>query len=147
MVPALPMPDPWIWRCDRVIPSDTAASRKLLDEVLARLEAEHWVQHDIFGIHLAMEEALVNAIQHGNRFDSRKNVHVTCRMAPDRVQIEIADEGPGFNPNGVPDPTCPERIHKPGGRGVMLMRAFMNRVEFNDQGNRVVMEKQRAREG
>jgi serine/threonine-protein kinase RsbW len=147
MATTLTMPDPWIWRCDRVIPSDTAAGRQLLDEVLAHLEAEHWVQHDIFGVHLAMEEALVNAIQHGNRLDARKNVHVSCRMAPDRVQIEIADEGPGFNPNVLPDPTCSDRIHKPGGRGVMLMRAFMNRVEFNDKGNCVVMEKQRAREG
>jgi serine/threonine-protein kinase RsbW len=145
LVVFLSMSDPWIWLCDRVIPSDTGAGRQVLAEVLSHLEAEHWGQHDIFGIHLAMEEALVNAIQHGNGHSAEKHVYVSCRMTPDRVRIEIADEGQGFDPKGLPDPTCVERLHKPGGRGVMLMRAFMNHVEFNDKGNRVIMEKQRAR--
>lgn len=139
------MSDPWIWQCERVIPSDSAAGRRVVNEVLAQLEAEHWVQHDVFGVHLAMEEALVNAIQHGNHRDARKSVRVSCRVSPDRVRIEIADEGPGFNPGSLPDPTCPERLQTPGGRGVMLMRAFMSRVEFNEKGNRVVLEKQRAK--
>jgi serine/threonine-protein kinase RsbW len=129
-----------------VIPSDSAAGRRVLDELLAHLEAEHWDQHDIFGVHLAVEEALVNAIQHGNRMDARKRIFVTCRAASDRLRIEIADEGSGFNPNSLPDPTCAERLPEPCGRGVMLMRAFMTHVEFNDKGNRVVLEKQRAGE-
>jgi serine/threonine-protein kinase RsbW len=138
------MSDPWIWRCDRVIPSDRAASRQVLEEVLAHLEAEHWMQHDIFSVQLAVEEALMNAIQHGNGQDARKSVRVSCRVAHDVVQIEIADEGPGFNPRSLPDPTCPDRLQYPNGRGVMLMRAFMSRVEFNDRGNCVLMEKDRT---
>ena len=137
------MTDRWVWLFDRVIASDTKAARHVLDEVLAQLEAQHWEQRDIFGIHLATEEALVNAICHGNRSDVRKNVHVVCRLDSDRIRIEISDEGVGFNPKGLPDPTTSDQLHVPCGRGVMLMRAFMSRVEFNAQGNTVIMEKDR----
>jgi serine/threonine-protein kinase RsbW len=102
------------------------------------------VQHDVFGVHLAMEEALVNAIRHGNRLDPGKQVQFACRMTPDLVRIEITDEGDGFDPSSIPDPTDPEHIEAPSGRGLMLMRSFMSRVEYNDVGNRVVMEKERV---
>lgn len=134
----------WIWRCDRVIPSDTAAGRRVLDEVLRELAARQWGPRDIFGIHLAMEEALVNAIMHGNQFAADKQVQVSCRLSPKTVEIEIVDEGPGFDPADLPDPTDPDRLEAPGGRGVMLMRAFMSRVEYNTLGNRVVLEKRRG---
>lgn len=134
----------WIWRCDRLIPSEPGAGRQVLDEVLQTMKAHHWVPHDIFSVHLAMHEALVNAIMHGNRQDVEKQVHVSCRMSPELVRIEIADEGDGFNPGSLPDPTDPDRLESPTGRGVMLMRAFMSRVAYNDQGNRVVLEKRRG---
>jgi serine/threonine-protein kinase RsbW len=140
-----PMPEQWKWRLDRVIPSDPAAGRRVLGEIVAQLEAEHWEQHDVFSVHLAAEEALVNAILHGNRRDANKHVRVSCFLSADLVRVEIADEGPGFNPKLLPDPTCADRIHSPGGRGVMLMRAFMSRVEYNAAGNCVVLEKERAR--
>lgn len=139
------MSEHWIWRYDRVIPSDSAAGRRVLNDVLAQLESQHWLQHDIFGVHLAMEEALVNAIQHGNRLDTRKRIHVICTMSSDRIRIEIADEGRGFNPNTLPDPTCNERLEASSGRGVMLMKAFMSRVEYNTTGNCVVLEKDRGK--
>jgi serine/threonine-protein kinase RsbW len=141
------MPEQWTWRCDRMIPSDTAAGRDILDEIIERLETEHWQQDDIFSVHLAVEEALVNAILHGNRLDSNKNIHVVCQLSPERIRVEIADQGNGFDPAALPDPTCPERLHSPGGRGVMLMKAFMTRVEYNQQGNRVVLEKARSKNG
>ena len=143
-MPMASISQPWTWCYDRVIPTEVAAGRQVLSDVLTRLEAEHWSQHDIFSIHLAMEEALVNAIQHGNRLDRRKQVHMICCLGPDRIRIEIADEGAGFDPNTLPDPTCPEQIHSPCGRGVMLMRAFMSRVQYNAAGNRVVLEKDRS---
>lgn len=135
----------WIWHCDQVIPSDTAAGRRILDQVLDQLKAQQWAGHDIFCVHLAMDEALVNAIMHGNRFDAGKQVRISCRLAPERVRITIADEGAGFDPNALPDPTTPARLREPRGRGVMLMRAFMSRVEFSREGNCVVLEKQRSR--
>ena len=135
--------DPWLWRYDRVIASDPALARQILDEMLAQLEARHWQQRDIFAVHLATEEALNNAIHHGNGSDTRKNVHVLCLLGGDRIHIEISDEGRGFDPLALPDPTCDDHLHAPRGRGVMLMRAFMSRVEFNARGNGVTMEKER----
>jgi serine/threonine-protein kinase RsbW len=137
------MIDRWVWLYDRVIASDTKAARVVLDELLAQMEAQQWQQREIFAVHLATEEALVNAICHGNHSDVRKNVHVVFRLAADRIRIEIGDEGPGFNPIALPDPTASEQLNRPCGRGVMLMRAFMSRVEFNRQGNTVIMEKDR----
>lgn len=135
--------DHWTWCTDRVIPSETGAGKVVLEELLARLEAENWVQHDIFGIHLAMEEALVNAIKHGNRLDANKHVHICCKLSPKRFWVRIADEGPGFDPEAVADCTQLENLDIPSGRGIMLMKSFMSRVEYNERGNCVVMEKQR----
>jgi serine/threonine-protein kinase RsbW len=139
------MLDPWLWRYDCVIASDRTVARQVLDKILAQLEAEHWQQRDIFAVHLATEEALVNAIHHGNGSDKRKTVHFLCLLSADRIRIEITDQGGGFNPAALPDPTNGEHLHVPCGRGVMLMRAFMSRVEFNAMGNCVTMEKERDR--
>lgn len=137
----------WSWSTERVIPSDTGAGKLVLDELLQKLEQTEWVQHDIFGVHLAMEEALVNAIKHGNRLDANKSVRVICKVSSERIFIEIADEGPGFNPDQVADCTDLDNLEVPCGRGIMLMRSFMSRVEYNSTGNCVVMEKQRQRAG
>lgn len=134
----------WTWQYDRVIPSDTSAGRRVLEEVLNKLRAEQWLQHDIFGVHLAMHEALVNAIMHGNRLDPNKRIFVRCQLSREMVRIEIADEGEGFDPQCVPDPTDANHLELPTGRGVMLMKAFMTRVDFCDRGKRVVLEKRRA---
>jgi serine/threonine-protein kinase RsbW len=134
----------WTWSTDEILPSDTHAGKRFLDAVLGQLAINHWVSHDIFGVHLAMEEALVNAIKHGNCCDSTKRVHVSCRMSRQKLRVEIRDEGPGFDPGHVPDPTLPENLEVPSGRGIMLMRTFMSRVEYNASGNCVVMEKERA---
>ncbi len=135
----------WTWQCDHVIPNDAGAGRRILDELLRELEADHWIQHDIYSVRLAVEEALVNAIIHGNQLDSNKRVRISCRVAPELVRVEITDEGEGFNPAAVPDPTDPKRLELPGGRGVMLMRAFMSQVKYNAPGNCVVLEKERER--
>lgn len=132
-----------VWRLEESIPSETGAGKRILDLVLRQLHQRQWVEHDIFGVHLAMEEALVNAIKHGNRMDESKQVKVLCQMWTDRLWIEISDEGPGFDPEEVPDCTADENLEVPSGRGLMLMRSFMSRVEYQGRGNRVVMEKQR----
>ncbi len=136
----------WIWRCDRMIPSDTGIGREVMEEVLDQLQSHHWMEHDVFSVRLAMEEALVNAITHGNRLDTSKRIRICCDIAPEVIRIEITDEGEGFDPFSVPDPTSPEGRIRVGGRGVMLMKHFMSRVEYNDSGNTVVMEKEQAKE-
>ncbi|HID75882.1 MAG TPA: ATP-binding protein, partial [Planctomycetaceae bacterium] len=67
-----------------------------------------------------------------------------CRISDDKVRVEIADEGEGFDPEAIPDPTDDEYLDMPSGRGVMLMRNFMTRVEYLEGGTRVVMEKERS---
>lgn len=134
----------WIWRRDYAIPSETGAGRRVLNEVVGQLQARRWGRRDIFGVELAMEEALVNAVCHGNRLDPNKQVRVGCRISPQMVRIQVTDEGEGFDPAKLPDPTDPERLQAPGGRGVMLMKAFMSRVRYNAIGNSVVLEKDRA---
>ena len=134
----------WLWTSDRQISSDTAAGQRVLEEVLAQLKAFHWGNHDIFAVHLAMEEALVNAIKHGNRLDASKHIQIRCRISSDLVRIQITDEGAGFDPAALPDPTDPDRLDSPGGRGVMLIKAFMSHVEYNASGNAVLLEKERT---
>lgn len=135
----------WGWQCERVIPSKTEAGVRVVQEVLNELEKQDWSQHDIFSIHLAMEEAVANAIRHGNRLDPGKYVRIACRICHDLVRIEITDEGKDFDPSATADPTDPSRLDAPSGRGLLLMRSFMSRVEYSDVGNSVMMQKQRAR--
>jgi serine/threonine-protein kinase RsbW len=134
----------WIWQCDHMIPSRTGAGRQVRREVLGQLRHRNWIKHDIFSIHLALEEALVNAIEHGNNLDATKFVHVQCRLSDDLMQIEVSDQGNGFDPDNLPDPTDRQHREIPGGRGVLLMRRFMDRVQFNEKGNAVLLEKRRS---
>ncbi len=132
------------WQTKRSIASDPAAGRQVVEEVLAELERQNWIAHDIFSIHLALEEALANAIKHGNGKDSAKQVHVQCAIFAEMIRIQVSDEGPGFTPEEVPDCTAEENLETPSGRGIMLMRNFMSRVEFRQPGNCVILEKEKA---
>jgi len=133
--------DSFDWTRERVIPSDSAACKNVLEEVLAELGRRRWSEHDVFAVHLALEEALVNAIKHGNRYDRDKAVTVQCKVAPKQLWVRIEDQGEGFDPSKVPDPTKEDRLDIPSGRGIMLMRSFMNRVDYNSEGNVVELEK------
>ena len=126
------------------IPSDTVQGQVIQDRIVRLLEQLDYPPRDVFGVRLALEEALVNAIKHGNAMDPNKSVHIDCRIDDVKVHIEIEDEGAGFVLSDVPDPTADENLEKPCGRGIMLMRAFMNQIEYNDAGNRVVLEKLRG---
>ena len=136
--PAIP------WRHETDLPSERGASRLVMDELLSQLGSHGWTEADVFGVHLAAEEAITNAIVHGNKLDPAKRVHVTCEVSGERVRIEILDQGEGFDPAAVPDCTADDRLEVPSGRGVMLMKSFMTRIAYNPQGNGVVLEKVRA---
>ena len=129
---------------DVTIPSDTAEGHSVQERILANLEEVGFPDKDLFGVKLALEEGIVNAIKHGNGMDPSKNVFVQCDYDGRRVRVVIEDEGPGFNPESVPDPTDDSNIDKPSGRGLMLMKAFMSHIEYNEKGNRVVLEKERS---
>jgi len=136
----------WTWTLDRRIPSDTSMGSEIIDEVMEALAKHEWGPHDAFGIHLSLEEAIVNAIKHGNRFDEQKEVHVQIKLSPERLLMRVEDQGDGFNPDDVPDPTEDSRLEQPCGRGVMLMRHYMSDVQFSKRGNRVEMTKTRQAE-
>jgi serine/threonine-protein kinase RsbW len=125
------------------IPSDLAEARRVQSLIEEALLASAYSEHDIFSIKLALEEALVNAIKHGNQMDPDKRVFVSYQVTPQRFDILITDEGQGFNPEDVPDPTAIENIERPCGRGLLLMRGFMTEVQYHGKGNSVSMAKVR----
>lgn len=126
---------------DITLPSDTAEARRLQDEIESQLVAMAVSEQEIFSVRLALEEALVNAIKHGNQMDRSKKVQVRYRFHADRFEIHITDEGAGFDPEDVPDPTAVENLERPCGRGLMLMRHYMSEVHYNEKGNSVHMLK------
>jgi len=92
-------------------------------------------------VEIALREALANAIIHGNHENPGKHVHVRFRCNPDEVSIAVKDEGRGFDINEMPDPTAPENIGSGHGRGIYLMKAFMDEVRFEEGGVVVHMRK------
>jgi len=85
-----------------------------------------------FGIDMAIREAVTNAMVHGNKEDEAKTVEVTLNCLGNALQIEVKDQGEGFDPTGVPDPTDPANIMKTSGRGIFLMRSFMDEVQWTN---------------
>lgn len=126
------------------IPSDYTKAQAVQERIIQTMERLEYPQRDVFGVRLALEEALVNAIKHGNRVDPNKSVHVGCRLSRERIYIEVTDEGPGFRLDEVPDPTDEINLEKPSGRGIMLMRSFMTDIRYNDRGNCCILEKARS---
>lgn len=86
---------------------------------------------------ISLTEAVNNAMIHGNKLDERKEVVVTCREKKHQIQFIISDEGTGFDPYKIPDPTSDERIEAEGGRGVFLMKSLSDEIRFVDQGRTV----------
>ena len=123
------------------IPSDTKAARRLQQRIVRELRTTSFDGKEIFGIKLALEEALVNAVKHGNAFDPSKKVHVEYRVAPERIDIRIADEGTGYDPDRVRDCKADANLERPGGRGLFLMRHYMTEVVVVPPGNELVMSK------
>ena len=126
---------------DEVIPNDLRAAKAPEARILQKIEECHFSRECRFAVKLALEEALTNAVKHGNGNDATKKLVVRSYVDQQRVVIAIRDQGSGFAPKAVPDPTADENLERPNGRGIMLMQAYMTRVWFNDQGNEVWMLK------
>jgi len=122
-------------RRDQIVP--------LLDKISVDLCNAYYPVRAITGVRLALEEAIVNAIQHGNKCDTTKCVIVNFRVGAEQFVAQVQDEGTGFDPATVPDPTLPENLVKPSGRGLLLMREFMTWIEFSAGGACVTMCKRR----
>lgn len=139
------MASQWSWSKEGTIASDMHQAHVLIDQVMEQLRSTDWSGKEQFAINLALEEALVNAIQHGNHSDPSKIVRYVCRLTNDHVFFRIEDEGEGFDPDAVPDPTDEEHIMVASGRGVLLIKSFVSRVRWNDRGNILEFEKDRVR--
>ena len=128
----------------QVIPTDLKAARRVEEDIVRQVERHGYGQEECFAIRLAVEEAIINAIKHGNKFDPGKSLTVSAEVGDRLTAITIADEGQGFDPVTVPDPTADENLEKPCGRGIMLMRAYMDEVAYNQRGNTVRLVKHKS---
>lgn len=126
-----------------VIPSQMGVAADVQNQIVALIEQADFPKEAVFAIRLALDEAMVNAVKHGNGEDPSKSVHIDFTLEPDRAIFVIRDEGPGFDPDALPDPTALENLSRPSGRGVMLMRAYMTEVGFADNGRQVTLTKDR----
>ena len=92
-----------------------------------------------FNLRTALAEALANAILYGNGQDPRKRVHVRVEVARDALRLHVSDEGTGFDPASLPDPTREENLEREDGRGLFVMRHLVDHVSFNEKGNAVCL--------
>jgi serine/threonine-protein kinase RsbW len=90
-------------------------------------------------LRVGVTEALANAMLYGNCRDPKKRVRLVARFSPDEIVVEVTDEGRGFDPQRLSDPTLPMNRSRPGGRGIFLIQKLMDRVEYNEQGNSIRM--------
>ena len=97
-----------------------------------------------FNLRVALCEALSNAIVYGNALDPHKDVDVEAIVSEETLQVHVQDEGDGFDPTRVPDPTTPDRLREETGRGLFLIRQLVDEVHFNDRGNAICMIMRRA---
>ena len=108
---------------------------RMIESFIDNAREKYHFDDDIYGnIMIAVTEAVNNAIKHGNQSNSSKNVSLTLSLAEGLIKFRIEDEGIGFDYDSLPDPTAPENIEKPGGRGVFLMRHLADEVAFNERG-------------
>jgi serine/threonine-protein kinase RsbW len=121
------------------IGSQPAACRDVQTAVLEELERQGFSHESRYSVNLALCEAIINAMKHGNHHDPDKKVHVSAKVSSKRVEIVVEDEGAGFDRNMVEDPRRAENLHKTHGRGILLIEASMDKVQWSHGGRRLKM--------
>jgi len=122
------------------IPTDVRSIQHAVDYVMQRCRTCETYQKRLrLNFRVGLTEALTNAMLYGNEHDPSKRVRVEVTMQDGRLEARVTDQGRGFDPSTVPDPTEPENILKSGGRGLFLMRQLLDEVSYNDQGNQVTL--------
>lgn len=123
------------------IANDSHLLKEVSNELINALK-ERGVNEDIvFDIHVGFEEALRNAMLHGNKEHPEKKVYIETEITDSAITIIVEDEGEGFDHSKVPDPTVGENLLKEGGRGVYLIRHLMDKVKYENDGRKVIMIK------
>ena len=127
------------------INNDALELERVCRQILQDLALDGFSEEDVFAIHLALEEVLVNALKHGNKNDSDKKINIEYNITNDNFDITVTDQGDGFEPERVPDPRNDENLCKTSGRGMLLIRSYMDKVEYNEKGNSVLLVKNRTK--
>lgn len=119
--------------------------RHICAKILCHIGQLKYSDDDLFAIHLAMEEAIVNAVKHGNKQDPAREVIIEYDLTPEKIDLWVTDQGRGFDSNHLADPRLGDNIYKTNGRGVLLIRSYMDSVKYNRAGNSVHMVKLNSR--
>jgi len=122
-------------------PSAISLMHSILDYLMKRVEKVGVINAENSNLFIALDEAFVNAVKHGNKFDANKIVRVSAEVSAKEARFTVEDEGEGFDVNSIPDPTNPENLFKASGRGVLIIHNVMDEVRYNERGNRLEMVK------
>ena len=113
----------------------------LLEYLIKRVEKLGVCKPERSNLYVALDEAFVNAVKHGNQYDAKKIVRIVADVSQAEAKFTIEDQGEGFDVNSIPDPLDPENLFKTSGRGVLFIYNIMDEVEYNERGNRLTMVK------
>ncbi|MFA6045825.1 MAG: ATP-binding protein [Phycisphaerales bacterium] len=120
--------------------NDPAAIERAEDRVVEALTRFNYPRASVFAVRLSLHEAMSNGFRHGHRsLPEGTPISVQFDATDDTVEIIVEDQGPGFDPNAIPDPTLEENLERGSGRGLLLIRAYMTSAEYNSKGNRLQM--------
>ncbi|MBX3300059.1 MAG: ATP-binding protein [Acidobacteria bacterium] len=128
------------------LPSAISTMHVVLDYLMKRVEKLGVIKPEQSNLFVALDEAFVNAVKHGNKFDSTKLVRIAAEISKKEARFTVEDEGEGFDVNKIPDPLDPENLFKASGRGVLFIYNIMDEVIYNDRGNRLTMVKKASDE-
>ena len=122
------------------LPTDIESIASAVDYVMEQCASHAHAERRLnLNFRVGLTEALSNAMLYGNAHDPSKSVRVEVRLVGGRLQAMVRDQGPGFDPSSVPDPTRPENIARSCGRGLFLMRQLLDEVLYNERGNEVTL--------
>ena len=128
------------------LPSSISLMHIVLEYLLKRVEKLGVIKSEQSNLFVALDEAFVNAVKHGNKYDAKKLIRITAEVSREEARFTIEDEGEGFDVNNIPDPLDPENLFKTSGRGVLFIYNIMDEVQYNDRGNRLTMVKRSSPE-
>jgi len=131
----------WREKIEFEIPSLISLMHSILDYLMKRVEKSGVIDTENSNLFIALDEAFVNAVKHGNKFDTTKLVRIIAEVSTKEARFTIEDEGEGFNIAEIPDPTDAENLFKASGRGVLIIHNVMDEVHYNERGNRLEMVK------
>lgn len=131
----------WREKIEFELPSAISLMNSVLNYLLARVAKMGVIHPEQSNVFIALDEAFVNAVKHGNKFNPEKLVRITAEVSPREARFTVEDEGDGFDVTQIPDPLDPANLFKTSGRGVLLMFNIMDEVKYNARGNRLEMVK------